>query len=482
MQAALCLLLTSLLASHTDLASSQDSAPKSRSELTQELEELTRRFEEFVEKSSNSGDVEKTVEKLGATLGENLTQAVSRLGARQTEVLAKLGEQQEKGLEKLGEKLGTALGDRLAEAIKKFGEAQASAVGRELSGKVDELKESGDALAKSVGTLADKVDASSVKLDQVGAAGESLKTKVDQLQTSGNKLAAGLEAVAGEVEENSGRLAVVAETSKRLTQDLAEMDDQLTKKVGANAERLDELSAAQRMLSTALVNIQQAGGGASDLDAVYKPTSCADVKVYDKDDGAHTLTVNNKSIQVYCEQTSGPGGWAVIQRRVDGKVDFYRNWADYKTGFGSLEHEFWLGLDSIYQLTSSGKHSLRVDLQDWDNSTAYAEYEDFSIGSADVDFPLHISGYSGDAGDGMVAHHDLNTMRFSTIDRDNDARADACTRVCHGAWWYNDCTFANPNGRYILDGRVSYEGIYWFYWKNDYRSLKTVEMKIRRRA
>jgi len=33
----------------------------------------------------------------------------------------------------------------------------------------------------------------------------------------------------------------------------------------------------------------------------------------------------------------------VFQRRQNGYVDFYREWTDYKKGFGYLNTEFWLG-------------------------------------------------------------------------------------------------------------------------------------------
>ena len=67
------------------------------------------------------------------------------------------------------------------------------------------------------------------------------------------------------------------------------------------------------------------------------------------------------------------------KKRLDGSVDFYRGWDDYKRGFGNLNGEFWLGLDKIHRLTK-GHSRLWVDLEDFDNQTASAEYDSFGVG------------------------------------------------------------------------------------------------------
>ena len=64
----------------------------------------------------------------------------------------------------------------------------------------------------------------------------------------------------------------------------------------------------------------------------------------------------------------------MFQKRLDGSVDFYRAWNDYKRGFGNLNGEFWLGLDKIHRLTIE-RCRLHVDLEDINGNTAYAEYD-----------------------------------------------------------------------------------------------------------
>ena len=90
----------------------------------------------------------------------------------------------------------------------------------------------------------------------------------------------------------------------------------------------------------------------------------------------------------------------MFQKRLDGSVDFYRAWNDYKLVFGKLTEEFWLGLDNIHRLTNSGNYTLRVDLEDFAGKTYYAEYDLFKVGSNGEKYKLSVGNYSG-----LTSHH-----------------------------------------------------------------------------
>lgn len=37
---------------------------------------------------------------------------------------------------------------------------------------------------------------------------------------------------------------------------------------------------------------------------------------------------------VACDMSSSPGGWTIVQRRIDGSQEFNRKWKEYAVGFG----------------------------------------------------------------------------------------------------------------------------------------------------
>ena len=113
--------------------------------------------------------------------------------------------------------------------------------------------------------------------------------------------------------------------------------------------------------------------------------------------GVYTIDPDGAgAFDVFCDQTTAGGGWVVFQKRLDGSVDFYRGWADYKRGFGNLNGEFWLGLDKINRLTNSERYKLRVDLEDTTRKTAYAVYDSFAVTSEKSKYKLSIGTYSGE--------------------------------------------------------------------------------------
>ncbi|RMX61319.1 hypothetical protein pdam_00018074 [Pocillopora damicornis] len=152
---------------------------------------------------------------------------------------------------------------------------------------------------------------------------------------------------------------------------------------------------------------------------------------------------------VYCNQSTAGGGWTVIQRRVNGSVDFNRTWCDYKHGFGNKNGEYWLGLDKINRLTWRTKNKLRIDLDFELNQKihhTYAEYDLFAVESELKNYSLIIGGMSsGNVNDSFSSN---NHVQFSTIDRDDTT----CTKR-FGAWWFpKTCGYSNLNGNYSPAG------------------------------
>ncbi|XP_069878356.1 fibrinogen gamma chain [Dipodomys merriami] len=207
---------------------------------------------------------------------------------------------------------------------------------------------------------------------------------------------------------------------------------------------------------------------------------------------------------VYCEIDGSGNGWTVLQKRVDGSVDFKKNWIQYKEGFGHLSPtgttEFWLGNEKIHLISTQSAipYALRVQLTDWSGRTSTADYAMFKVGpEADkyrLTYAYFIGGDAGDAFDGYDFGDDPsdkfftshNGMQFSTWDNDNDRFEGNCAEQDGSGWWMNKCHAGHLNGIYYQGGTYSkastpngYDnGIIWATWKSRWYSMKETTMKI----
>ncbi|XP_044034178.1 microfibril-associated glycoprotein 4-like [Siniperca chuatsi] len=213
------------------------------------------------------------------------------------------------------------------------------------------------------------------------------------------------------------------------------------------------------------------------------PVDCSDIYHHDNSQpsGAYTIYPigSTSAVQVYCDMDSQQGRWTVFQRRKDGSVNFYRPWDQYKMGFGSAIGEYWLGLENLFHLTLRKQYELLVDMEDFSGNKVFARYSSFSIDPESYGYRLHVSGFTdGGAGDSLSFH---NGQKFSTFDKDQDSSSGNCARSYLGAFWYNNCHHANPNGvyRWGADATLFAVGVDWYHWKGNDYSLKAISMKIR---
>ncbi|KAL4226606.1 hypothetical protein ACF0H5_014590 [Mactra antiquata] len=210
------------------------------------------------------------------------------------------------------------------------------------------------------------------------------------------------------------------------------------------------------------------------------PTDCNDIMNLGNTQSAMYTVVppGLTATQVYCDLETDGGGWTVIQRRIDGKEDFYRTYNEYEAGFGNVTGEHYLGNKILNALTKSGQYELRVELVDYQRKMKFANYDTFVIDDATAKYKLHVDGYNGTAGDSLIFDH--NGHAFSTYDSDNDG-ADKinCAEKQHGGYWYSACFKSNINGKWGVPGE---QGIIWGSYKDwTLYVLKRTEMKIRRK-
>ncbi|XP_076108040.1 angiopoietin-4-like [Mytilus galloprovincialis] len=135
---------------------------------------------------------------------------------------------------------------------------------------------------------------------------------------------------------------------------------------------------------------------------VKRPSDCKNLDRSTCKSGIYKIyPEKSDSFSVYCEMEKHGGGWTIFQRRINGEINFFRDWESYKRGFGNMNGEHWLGNEHLHQLTSQATYMLRIDITDFESRTdsnRHAVYSTFSVSSEHSGYKLDVTGYSGDAG------------------------------------------------------------------------------------
>lgn len=230
-------------------------------------------------------------------------------------------------------------------------------------------------------------------------------------------------------------------TIRNIEKDYAMLEDkyaELQKQVERNIIEINQLRSENRILLTRLQSCTN-----------EKTTPVPDINKYPATEGKcppfgnfsgdHLIRVSGipHPFRIPCNSDNNKKDWTVIQRRLDHKLDFNRNWESYREGFGDYKSEFFAGLKLIHLMTTSQPHELLIRLRTRE-AVKFARYSHFEIADEDEDFRLKSLGnYTGDADDGM---RESEGIKFSTLDRDNDLLENSnCAAESQGAWWLTDC-------------------------------------------
>lgn len=262
---------------------------------------------------------------------------------------------------------------------------------------------------------------------------EEIVRKNEELQTLNNLISdknTTVQQLETQLKENSIQL-------KENSEEIQGLQLNVTKSTASIAEMIQDITNLKNQIIADNDRIEKLKSVITSYEAACEVESC---EKFTTSNEVHLITVKGmgERIRVRCDSKLAGPGWTVIQRRLNGTVDFYQKWEEYKNGFGNLDSEFFIGLEKLYHITKTEPHELYIYLEDFDGDTRYARYDNFAVGSEEEMYALiQLGENSGDIFDEMQAN---KHMKFSTYDRDNDNDPSTnCAERLQGGWWYNNC-------------------------------------------
>eukprot|EP00111_Clytia_hemisphaerica_P022181 TCONS_00065198-protein len=170
-------------------------------------------------------------------------------------------------------------------------------------------------------------------------------------------------------------------------------------------------------------------------------------KLYDSESYQYVLCEMN-------EEEFG-AGWTVIQRNYEAedRENFWGSYQRYKHGFGHLQSSFWIGLETMYQMTKHKDQELLIVLQ-VGSTIKRAVFDTFYVGNETEGYKLNIGGYSQT--DSTMADSNTTDTVFAEFHNGfpftvPEVGGTNCATASKAGWWFNpnpsDCFRVFLNGQ-----------------------------------
>ncbi|XP_013392781.1 fibrinogen-like protein A [Lingula anatina] len=167
-------------------------------------------------------------------------------------------------------------------------------------------------------------------------------------------------------------------------------------------------------------------------------------------DGSGIFHINIKGFgtkEVYCDS-----GWLVVMRRYDNTMNFNRNWAEYKHGFGDPRLQFWMGNEALHALTNQGNYSMLVDMLSCNGNYYYVKWNEFRIQNETMKYAVDALSLESYNTTSVFKLDEIFGRPFGTTDNMKTTSylniSKTCAEQHGGGWWFARCTYNHPTGYY----------------------------------
>ncbi|KAK6169494.1 hypothetical protein SNE40_020538 [Patella caerulea] len=202
----------------------------------------------------------------------------------------------------------------------------------------------------------------------------------------------------------------------------------------------------------------------------YKGVCTCPIGYYDCREGFYRNITLDYTKQVYIQPGSvpfeivcnpGSGGNMIIMRRDSYCLheDFNRTMDEYKTGFGNVSRNMWIGLERMYEILSlpSSGFKLVLSAVKLDRSKCRTLFTGFQLGNVSTGYSFGYSNVEYNTNFNRCGNPFGQPFKniFSTYDHDNTG-SNRCATIFGGGWWF-DTSLNCTNG--FLTGSMDGSGV-----------------------